>query len=362
MTEHAQIIQGDCCAEMAKLPKASVDMIFADPPYNLQLRHTLTRPDRSKVNGVDDAWDKFESFDHYDRFTQSWLIEARRVLKPNGTIWVIGTYHNIFRLGTMLQNLGFWILNDIIWRKTNPMPNFRGTRFTNAHETLIWAARSNRSKYLFNYRALKTLNDDLQMRSDDWVFPLCTGSERLKDADGQKLHATQKPEALVARTILTATQIGDLILDPFSGTGTTAAAARRLGRRAIGIERESKYIRAARKRVSAKHRLPDAALEMMRSAKHSPRIPFGRIVEEGLIRAGAKLYDKAQRFAAEVRVDGSLSCGRKTGSIHGLAADLVQKESCNGWMFWHYQRNRTELAPIDHLRQEMRARLGALAR
>ncbi len=352
-----KVILGDCIKKMTALPEESVDMIFADPPYNLQLRSQLTRPDQSRVNGVDDAWDKFASFKDYDDFTRQWLHEARRLLKPHGTIWVIGTYHNIFRLGTALQDLDFWVLNDIIWRKTNPMPNFRGTRFTNAHETLIWAAKSQTSKYRFNYTALKTLNDDLQMRSDDWVFSLCTGHERLKNKKGEKLHATQKPEALIARVILTASDVGDLVLDPFLGTGTTACVARHLGRHYIGIERDENYLKAARARIAAQAVQPDDALQMAQGARREMRIPFGRLVEEKLITPGALLYDASRRFAARVRIDGSLICQGQTGSIHALGAHLLQRESCNGWTFWHYLRKKKSLTPIDHLRQEMRARL-----
>ncbi len=363
-----KIIQGDCIKKMKTLPASSIDMVFADPPYNLQLRGALTRPDESRVNGVNDQWDKFNSLTDYDKFTRQWLAQARRLLKPDGTIWVIGTYHNIFRLGTALQNMGFWILNDIIWRKTNPMPNFRGTRFTNAHETLIWAARSPKSKYRFNYAALKTLNDDLQMRSDDWVFSLCTGHERLKNEKGEKLHATQKPESLVARAILTASDVGDVMLDPFLGSGTTACVARHLGRRFIGIERDENYVRAACARVRQQKVQPEDALEIARGARREARVPFGRIVEERLIAPGARLYDASRRWTARVRVDGSLICGRHSGSIHKLGAQLLQRESCNGWTFWHYlheenlaRKNFNEeksLTPIDHLRQEMRVRLG----
>ncbi len=351
-----KLIQGDCIEAMAKLPSASVDMVFADPPYNLQLTGALKRPDDSAVDGVFDSWDKFDSFSHYDEWTQAWLHQARRVLKPDGTFWVIGSYHNIFRLGSLLQSMGFWILNDIIWRKSNPMPNFRGTRFTNAHETLIWAAKSQKSKYLFNYPALKTLNDDLQMRSDDWVFPLCTGKQRLKDEAGNKLHSTQKPLGLLARAILSASHKGDTILDPFLGTGTTAVAAKMLGRHYIGIEREARYLNAARARLEKTKKLDEAALDIMRSPKKETRIPFGLIVEERLIRPGAKLYDISQKFSANVRVDGSLASGGLTGSIHSVAAHLLNRDSCNGWTFWHYRESR-KLAPIDALRQEMRLRL-----
>src|SRR3954463_10138427 len=233
----ARIIVGDCVAEMAKLPADSVDLVFADPPYNLQLQRDLKRPDDSKVDAVDDDWDQFASFAAYDAFTRAWLTACKRVLKPSGTLWVIGSYHNIFRVGTVLQDLGFWILNDIVWRKANPMPNFRGRRFTNAHETLIWAARSADAKgYTFNYEALKAGNEDCQFRSD-WFLPICTGAQRLKDGAGRKTHPTQKPEALLQRVLVSTTKPGDLVLDPFFGTGTTGAAAKRLGRAFLGIER-----------------------------------------------------------------------------------------------------------------------------
>src|SRR3954468_11804100 len=254
----SSILVGDCVAEMARLPAASVDLIFADPPYNLQLQGDLKRPDDSKGDAVDDSWNKFSSFSAYDDFTRAWLMAARRLMKPAATLWVIGSYHNIFRVGTILQDLGFWILNDVVWRKTNPMPNFRGRRFTNAHETLIWAAREPNAKgYTFNYEALKAGNDGVQMRSD-WTLSLCTGEERLKGQDGKKLHPTQKPESLLARVILSSSRPDDLVLDPFSGTGTTGAVARRLGRRFIGVERDADYAKAAEKRIAAIEPLPQA--------------------------------------------------------------------------------------------------------
>src|SRR6185437_8124530 len=234
-TDSAELIlNGDCLEEMAGLPEASIDLVFADPPYNLQLRGELQRPDQSRVDGVDADWDKFAGFAEYDRFTRDWLGAARRLLKPDGALWVIGTYHNVFRIGAILQDLGFWMLNDVVWRKSNPMPNFRGRRFTNAHETLLWCARGRESKYTFNYEAMKALNDELQMRSD-WFIPVCGGPERLKGGDGAKAHPTQKPEALLHRVILASTRPGDTVLDPFFGTGTTGAVAKRLGRGFIGI-------------------------------------------------------------------------------------------------------------------------------
>ncbi|MGF1454327.1 MAG: site-specific DNA-methyltransferase [Alphaproteobacteria bacterium] len=353
---HNRIIEGDCISLMEQMPPESVDVVFADPPYNLQLAQDLRRPNNSRVDGVDEAWDQFASFAEYDAFTRAWLSAARAVLKPTGTLWVIGSYHNIFRVGAALQDLDFWILNDIIWRKTNPMPNFRGRRFTNAHETLIWAARDpNASRYTFNYDALKVANDDLQMRSD-WVMPLCTGEERLKDDAGAKLHPTQKPEALLHRILLASTQKGDTVLDPFFGTGTTGAVAKRLGRCFIGIERDRGYAAAARARIAKVRKLSDDAAEITRGKRQEPRIPFGLVVEHGLIRPGAKVVDPARRHAARVRADGSLVCGDATGSIHKIAAHVQGLEACNGWTYWHLPR-KDALVPIDLLRKQLRASL-----
>ncbi len=342
------ILKGDCIAHMRALPDASVDMIFADPPYNLQLGGDLLRPDGSQVDAVDDDWDKFDSFAAYDRFTKAWLAEARRILKPDGSIWVIGSYHNIFRVGTALQDGGFWILNDVIWVKANPMPNFKGTRFTNAHETLIWASKGEKAKYHFNYRAMKTLNDELQMRSD-WNFPICGGQERLKK-DGTKVHPTQKPEALLYRVLLACTKPGDVVLDPFFGTGTTGAVAKRLGRNWIGIEREDDYISAATQRIEAEMPLDESAVTTMQSPKAKPRVAFGTLVETGYLQPGAIICDAKRRWKATVRADGSLECGPETGSIHGLGAKLQGAPSCNGWTFWHYEDEKG-LSPVDKLRQ-----------
>ncbi len=350
------IIQGDSLEELKKLPDRCVDLVFADPPYNLQLGGDLLRPDNSKVDAVDDDWDRFESFEAYDTFTKAWLKECRRVLKDDGAIWVIGSYHNIFRVGATLQDLGFWILNDIIWRKSNPMPNFNGTRFTNAHETLIWATKSRGGKrYTFNYDAMKMANDELQMRSD-WNLPLCTGEERLKDDAGAKAHPTQKPEALLHRVILASTKPGDVILDPFFGTGTTGAAAKRLGRRFIGIEREADYARLAKARIAKV--IPAAPEEMIvtGSKKAEPRIPFGQIVEAGLLRAGDILYDDKGRHAARVRADGSLVVGDLSGSIHKVGAMVQSQPACNGWTYWHFKSDKG-LAPIDVLRAKVRSQL-----
>src|SRR5262245_5411680 len=338
------------------LPPSSVDVIFADPPYNLQLEGELRRPNNSKVDAVDDAWDQFASLADYDRFTRGWLQASRRLLKSTGTIWVIGSYHNIFRVGALMQELGFWMLNDVIWRKTNPMPNFRGRRFTNAHETLIWATKSRDEKsYTFNYEAMKQLNDELQMRSD-WNLPICSGGERLKDEAGAKAHSTQKPEALLHRVLLASSNPGDLVLDPFFGSGTTGAVAKRLGRRFIGIERDPGYARMARKRIDAVERADADAIAVTRSKKSEPRIPFGTLVERGLLQPGVILTGPGGRHRAKVRADGSLVCADATGSIHRIAAHVQGLDACNGWTFWHFEHLGT-LVPIDWLRQQVRAEL-----
>ncbi|MEP9352791.1 site-specific DNA-methyltransferase [Xanthobacter sp. KR7-65] len=356
-----QVLCGDSIRAMAGLPAGSVDLVFADPPYNLQLGGELKRPDESRVDAVDDAWDQFESFAAYDAFTRAWLLAARRALKPDGTLFVIGSYHNIFRVGAMMQDLGFWILNDIIWRKANPMPNFRGRRFTNAHETLIWAARSADARYTFNYEALKAGNDDVQMRSD-WLFPLCTGQERLKDAAGRKLHPTQKPEALIARILMAATKPGDVVLDPFLGSGTTGAVAKRLRRGFIGIEREEAYAAAARARIDAIEPLPEAALVAPPSAREAPRVAFSALVERGFVSPGAELTDAKGRFRAVVRADGTiaLSDGQNVGSIHRVGAKAQGAEACNGWTFWHVEEEGRR-HPIDMLRARLRAEMGIAA-
>ncbi|MBU6372314.1 MAG: site-specific DNA-methyltransferase [Alphaproteobacteria bacterium] len=341
---------------MRSLPDGCVDLVFADPPYNMQLGGGLTRPDQSVVDGVDDAWDKFEDFAAYDRFTRAWLTEARRILKPDGALWVIGAYHNVFRVGAALQDLGFWILNDVVWRKTNPMPNFKGTRFTNAHETLIWAARSKDARYVFNYDAMKMANDDLQMRSD-WTFPLCTGQERLRDEHGRKVHATQKPEALLHRVILSTTRPGDLVLDPFFGTGTTGAAAKRLGRHYIGIEREESYIAAATKRLAEVGPVSAGDMAVTRSKREEPRVPFGQVIEAGFLRPGDVLVSPDGRRRAKVRADGSLAYGDATGSIHRIGALAMGATACNGWTYWHLERSDAAPVPIDVFRREIRAKM-----
>jgi modification methylase len=343
------ILQGDCIAEMARLPDKSVDMIFADPPYNLQLGGDLFRPEGGRVDAVDDDWDKFDSLGAYDDFTREWLAEARRILKDDGTMWVIGSYHNIYRVGALLQDADFWILNDIVWRKSNPMPNFRGTRFTNAHETLLWCAKDGRARYTFNYRAMKALNDDLQMRSD-WVLPICGGSERVKDGEGHKAHPTQKPEALLYRILLACTKPGDIVLDPFFGTGTTGAVARRLGRHWIGIERESAYVEVATTRIASTLPLDESAMQTVPDKRTQPRVAFGLLVESGLVPAGTMLTDSKRRWTAKVCADGSLSCDDHAGSIHKVGAGLQGAPSCNGWTFWHVEE-AGNLQPLDTLRQ-----------
>jgi modification methylase len=343
------ILEGDCIAEMARLPDKCVDMIFADPPYNLQLGGDLFRPEGGRVDAVDDHWDKFDSIAAYDDFTREWLHEARRVLKDNGTIWVIGSYHNIYRVGALLQDAEFWILNDIVWRKSNPMPNFRGTRFTNAHETLIWCAKDEKARYTFNYRAMKALNDDLQMRSD-WFLPICSGAERVKGDDGSKAHPTQKPEALLYRILLACTKPGDVVLDPFFGTGTTGAVARRLGRRYIGIERERDYVNVARERIESTLPLDESAMATVADKRSAPRVAFGVLVESGIVPAGTMVTDSKRRFCARVRADGSIDCNGHSGSIHKVGAALQGAPSCNGWTFWQ-TASETGLQPLDSLRQ-----------
>jgi len=353
------IYHGDCITQLKKLPDESVDLIFADPPYNLQLTGALHRPDQSLVDAVDDAWDQFDSFAAYDAMCKAWLSECRRILKPDGAIWVIGSYHNVFRLGVQLQDLGYWLLNDIIWRKTNPMPNFRGRRFTNAHETLIWASKSEQSKYTFNYEAMKALNEGLQMRSD-WHLPLCTGSERLKGPDGKKAHPTQKPENLLARVILSSTSRGDIILDPFFGTGTTGAVAKKLGRHYIGIEQDESYVKVATQRLASVTAVSDAQLLDTKTKKTEPRVPFGALLERGWISVGDKVFDQKHRFSAQVCADGTLKAVKKhkgkdaSGTIHTLGAQLQEAPSCNGWTFWHVEHDGKEVM-IDELRAKYRS-------
>lgn len=351
-----QILVGDCVKHMKALPAGSVDCIFADPPYNLQLNGDLHRPNNSRVAGVDDEWDQFDSLAAYDKFCKAWLTESRRLLKPDGTIWVIGSYHNIFRLGAMMQDMGFWILNDIVWRKANPMPNFRGRRFTNAHETLIWASRSKESKYFFNYDAMKALNEDLQMRSD-WYLPLCTGEEREKDAAGGKAHPTQKPESLLYRVLLSSTRQGEIVLDPFFGTGTTGAVAKKMQRHYIGIEREKSYADVARKRIESIDPLDKTILEST-PKREQARIPFGSLLERGLLKPGAVLSCNKKKHKVKIHADGSVIAMNRIeplrGSIHKVAAALQGAPSCNGWTYWHYDVAGKAVS-IDSLREKIRA-------
>jgi len=344
-----KILNGDCLEELKKIPDKTFDLVFADPPYNLQIGERLTRPDSSKVNGVNDKWDQFISFKHYDYFCKVWLKECKRILKENGSIWVIGSYHNIFRLGYHLQNLDYWLLNDVIWRKNNPMPNFRGTRFTNAHETLIWASKNKNSKYTFNYQSLKCLNDDLQMRSD-WTLPICNGKERLKK-NKKKLHSTQKPEALLHRILLATTNKGDTVIDPFMGTGTTAVVAKKLGRNFFGIEKDKVYYTAAKKRINKTLKIEDNYLDTIENNKSKPRIPFGSLVELGIIKPGTSLSDSKKKINAKIMADGSIKYKESSGSIHKIAAKIIGAESCNGWTYWHYNVNGSDVL-IDSLRQK----------
>ena len=345
-----RIINGESLKILKKIPSKTFDLVFADPPYNMQIGEKLKRPDNSKVNGVNDKWDQFLNFKHYDEFSKEWLKECKRILKDNGSMWVIGTYHNIFRLGYHIQNLNYWILNDVIWRKNNPMPNFKGTRFTNAHETLIWASKSKKSKYTFNYQSLKCLNDDLQMRSD-WTLPICNGKERLKK-NGKKIHSTQKPEALLHRIILATTNKGDLICDPFIGTGTSAVVAKKLGRKFFGIEKDKKYFSAANKRINSTKIIEDNYLDTVENNKSKPRIPFGSLVEMGIIKPGSILFDQKRKFNAKIMADGSLKHKGNEGSIHRVAAKIMGTESYNGWTYW-YCNIKGNSVSIDNLRQRL---------
>lgn len=351
------IINDDCIKAMSEMEEKSVDLIFADPPYNLQLGDALLRPDNSNVSGVYEEWDSFENIEAYDKYTISWMKAARRLLKDDGALWVIGSYHNIFRVGKILQDLGFWILNDIIWDKVNPMPNFKGTRFTNAHETLIWASKNQNSRYTFNYEAMKALNEDTQMRSD-WHIPLCTGKERLKDKNGNKLHPTQKPEALLYRVVVSSSKVGDVVLDPFFGTGTTGVIAKKLGRHFIGIEKDKSYVKGAQERIDAVEPVKDLACLEYMTKKKMPRIPFGSVVERGLLQPGDLLFDSARKHCAVVRSDGTLKSEKTEGSIHQVGAAEQNAPACNGWTYWYYENQEKELVCIDELRDILRAEVG----
>ena len=352
-----KIVNGNSLEILKTIPNKTFDLVFADPPYNLQIGKKLKRPDDSKVNGVNDKWDQFKSFDDYDNFCKKWLTECKRVLKDNGSIWVIGTYHNIFRLGYHIQNKGYWMLNDVIWRKNNPMPNFRGTRFTNAHETLIWASKNKNSKYTFNYQSLKCLNDDLQMRSD-WTLPICNGSERIK-RNGKKVHSTQKPESLLYRVLLASTNKGDFVFDPFLGTGTTAVVAKKLGRNYFGIENEKKYFKTAKQRLEKTIKIEDHYLDTIKNNKSKPRIPFGSLVELGIVKPGMSVFDQKKKVNAKIMADGSIKYQNSEGSIHKVAAKIIGAESCNGWTYWHYNLGGN-MVPIDNLRQRLILKTGKI--
>jgi site-specific DNA-methyltransferase (adenine-specific) len=348
------IIPGDCIEILAQLPENSADVVFADPPYNLQLSQQLWRPNRTRVAAVEDAWDKFSSFDEYDRFTHLWLSGCKRVLKDTGTIWVIGTYHNIYRVGAILQDLGFWILNDLVFIKTNPMPNFHGVRFTNAHESLIWAQKNKGAKYTFNHHAMKSLNDGLQMRSD-WLLQTVRGKERIQN-NGKKAHPTQKPEALLYRVLLSSTNPGDLVVDPFFGSGTTGAVAKKMGRHFIGIEREESYIKIAQERIASITPAPESALKIPNPRKQE-RIPFGALLETGLLQPGQTLHFIRNDITATILADGHIQCGKLTGSIHGIAKSLSNGAPANGWECWLFEDSKGSLVIIDQLREEIRTQI-----
>jgi site-specific DNA-methyltransferase (adenine-specific)/modification methylase len=348
-----KIVNGNALKILKTIPSKTFDLVFADPPYNLQIGKKLKRPDDSKVNGVNDKWDQFKSFEDYDNFCKEWLGECKRVLKDHGAIWVIGSYHNIFRIGYHIQNTGYWILNDVIWKKNNPMPNFRGTRFTNAHETLIWASKNKNSKYTFNYQSLKCLNDDLQMRSD-WTLPICNGSERIKK-NGKKVHSTQKPESILRRVLLASTNKGDFVFDPFLGTGTTAVVAKKMGRNYFGIEKEKKYFKTAKQRLEKTIKIEDHYLDTIKNNKSKPRIPFGSLIEMGILEPGTTLFDSKKKYNAKIMADGSIKCKNSEGSIHKVAAGIMRTESYNGWTYWHYNLDGATV-PIDHLRQRLISR------
>ena len=342
-----KIILGDNLEILGKLPPKSVDLIFADPPYNLQLKNDLFRPNQTKVDGVFDKWDKFDSMENYDKFTKKWLLGCKRVLKDNGTIWIIGSYHNVYRVGAIMQDIGFWFLNDIVWIKTNPMPNFKGTRFNNAHETLIWASQNKTAKYTFHYKAMKTFNDDLQMRSD-WHIPICSGKERLK-VNGRKVHSTQKPAELLLRIILSTSNVGDIILDPFMGSGTTGAVAKRLGRNFVGIEKEKFYIEEATKRIDKITPIKIDYLNYKIEAKPS-KVPFGNLIEKGLVKIGERIYSRDKKYSATVLANASIETDKGfVASIHKVSTTLLKKQSNNGWKFWFIKREN-KLISIDDLR------------
>jgi len=346
-----QILPGDCIEILNSFPENSVDLICADPPYNLQLRNELYRPNRTKVDAVKDGWDQFTGFAEYDEFTREWLSASQCVLKETGTIWVIGPYHNIYRVGAIMQDLGFWFLNDVVWIKNNPMPNFRGVRFTNAHETMIWAQKKKGAKYTFNHQSMKKLNDDLQMRSD-WNLPIANGKQRIK-SNGTKAHSTQKPEALLYRIIMSSSNVGDVILDPFFGSGTTGAVAKKLGRNWIGIERDKKYIKVAQKRIDAMERADEAAINVEK--RRQARVPFGALLESGLLNPGQSLYFAKNGTRAKILANGHIKCGEVTGSIHFVAKSMMNGAPVNGWDVWFYKDENGNKIVIDELREKIRA-------
>ena len=342
------IISGDTVEILRTIPDNSVDLVFADPPYNLQLREELWRPNQTKVEAVKDIWDRFESFDQYDQFSKEWITECRRVLKDDGVIWVIGSYHNIFRIGKIMQDLGFWIINDIIWIKSNPMPNFRGTRFTNAHETIIFAVKNKDSSYTFHYKSMKAYNDGIQMRSD-WEIPICSGEERIR-INGRKAHSTQKPEELLRRVIISTSNPGDIVLDPFFGSGTTGYVAKLLGRDFIGIERDENYIKIASDRISKVKPLNEGLIQYPLETR-KPRVPFGTILSAGLIKDGEILFSRDRKFQARVLSNATLVSGDVAGSIHHVSAALQGKPNFNGWNFWYVVRDGN-MVSIDALRDQ----------
>lgn len=353
-----RIYNGDCMNILKKLPKKSANLIFADPPYNLQLKNELYRPNQTKVDGVNDDWDKFSTNEEYDKFTKDWLSACHEVMADDATIWVIGSYHNIFRVGKIMMDLGFWILNDVQWYKTNPMPNFRGVRFTNATETLIWAKKSeNQKKYTFNHQVMKQLNGGKQMTSV-WQIPLCTGNERIKNEQGKKAHSTQKPEELLKRVILSSSSEGDLVLDPFSGSGTTCAVAKKLNRKSVGIEKEEKYIKISKKRLENINQDNFKHLRIVEpEKKFIARVSMEQLVKSKYIQESQTIYTSGKKHSAVVLSDGSIKNGVGSGSIHKVGAMIRESESCNGWMFWHYE-NQGKLALIDEHRKNYRKQHG----
>lgn len=341
------IIQWDCIELLKKLPDNSVDLIFADPPYNLQLQSDLTRPNDTIVDWVDDEWDKFSSFKEYDDFCKWWLKECKRVLKDTWTIWVIWSYHNIFRVWTIMQDLWFWVLNDVVWIKSNPMPNFKWTRFNNAHETMIWASKWQWSRYTFHYKSMKAFNEDKQMRSD-WYISICSWAERLKDSNWVKAHSTQKPEELLYRIILSTSNVWDVVLDPFMWSWTTWAVAKLLKRSFIGLERESKYIEVANKRIEEVKPIDEDVLKYEIETPR-PKVAFWNLVSRWLIMAWEFLYNKKGDVKAQVQADWTLKHNENIGSIHKMSAIMLNKTNNNWWEYWH-KKDWEKMIVIDELR------------